>query len=130
MIWIKLKPLLPILREKKRYITFNAESKSNLDYVSLKGAINESLKGYIGDLGSSKAGLIFMDKLYDSDTQTGVVRVGNKYVDHLKASFALIKNINKHPVIVKSIKTSGALSKINNKQTKNNNKKQKNTKKS
>ena len=119
MIWIKLKPLLPTLREKKRYITFNAKSKSNLDYTAIKGAINDSLKEYVGDLGASKAGLIFMDKLYNPKTQTGVVRVGNKYVDHLKASLALIKNINKHTVIVKSVKTSGTLSQINNKQTKN-----------
>ena len=112
MIYIKLKPLLPSLKEKKRYVAFKVLSKTKQGYNPIKDAIKTSLKMYIGELGTSKAGLIFVDKLYDPETQAGVVRVSNKYQDHLKASFALIKNINKEPVIIKSIKSSGMINKI------------------
>ncbi|MFH1439716.1 MAG: Rpp14/Pop5 family protein [Candidatus Woesearchaeota archaeon] len=109
---IKLKPVLPTQRENKRYISFNVVSKEKIAYNSLKEGIKLSLKSYIGDLGVSRAGLIFMDKLYDPKTQTGVIRVNNKYDNHLRASFALIKKINKEQVIIRSIKSSGMINKI------------------
>ena len=112
MIKIKLKPVLPTLREKKRYLSFKIYSKDKIAYNILKNSIKSSMLRHVGELGTSEAGLIFMDKLYDPKTQTGVVRVANKYVDHLKLSLALIDKINKSDVIVRSIKTSGMINKI------------------
>lgn len=111
MISIKLKPFLPTLREKKRYITFNVISKESINYSSLKEAITSSLKTYIGELGVSNAGLMFLDQLYDPKTQTGVVRVSVGYDNYLRASLALIQKINNSQAIVRSIRSSGMINK-------------------
>ena len=80
-----------------------------MPYKLLKGAIKSSMLRCVGEFGVSEAGLIFMDKLYDPKTQTGIVRVSNKHVNSLKLSLAFIDKINKSDVIVRSIKTSGMI---------------------
>lgn len=112
MIKIKLKPVLPTLREKKRYLSFKVHSKDKMASNLVKGAIKSSMLKYVGELGTSEAGLMFMDKLYDQKTQIGVIKVANKHVDSLKISLALIDKINKSNVIVRSIKTSGMINRM------------------
>jgi len=103
---------LPTLRENKRYISFDVTSETEIDYKSAKEAINTSFTNYVGTLGVSKAGIIFVDNSYNTKTRSGIIKINNKYVDHLKASFALINKINKQPVIVKSLKCSGMINKV------------------
>lgn len=99
------------MRENKRYLAFKIDSKTNLDnYNAIKTTIKDALKDYFGELGLANAGLMFIN--YDAETNTGIVKVNHKYQDHLKASFALIKKINKEDVIVRSIKSSGILKKL------------------
>ena len=112
VIKIKLKPVLPTLREKKRYLSFKVHSKDKMASNLVKGAIKSSMLKYVGELGTSEAGLMFMDKLYDQKTQIGVIKVANKHVDSLKISLALIDKINKSNVIVRSIKTSGMINRM------------------
>ena len=112
MILIKLKPILPTLRENKRYIAFKVISKVAIDHKYINEAITAALKDYIGIFGVSKAGIIIIDKLYNPSTQEGVIRVDHKYDQHLRASFALIKKINNQQVIVKSTKSSGMINQL------------------
>ncbi len=112
MILIKLKPILPTLRENKRYIAFKVISKVAIDQKHINEAISAALKDYVGILGVSKAGIIFLDKLFNPSAQEGVIRVDHKYDHHLRASFTLIKSINSKPVIVVSTKSSGILNKL------------------
>ena len=112
MILIKLKPILPTLRENKRYVAFKVISKEAIDFKYVKEAILAGLKDYVGNLGLSNAGLIIMDKLYNPSTQEGVVRVSNKYDSHFRESLALIKVINNQQVIVRRTKSSGVINKL------------------
>ena len=47
--------------------------------------------------------------------QRGLIRVNHKYVEDLKASLALIKEIEQQPAIVRSIGASGILAKAEQK---------------
>jgi ribonuclease P/MRP protein subunit POP5 len=106
---MKLKPLSPSLREKKRYIAFFVESKHEITLAQAKASVMESMHQLIGDLGVSKAGVLFLSDWKDN---IGIMRVNTKSVDEAKASLALIKEVNEKKAIVKSVKVSGVLNSI------------------
>lgn len=108
----KLKPILPTLRERKRYLAFEILSKSKIkDFSSVSSAIWASLLSFLGELGASKAGIWVLSDKYDADSQRGIIRVNNKYVNELKSSLSLIEDIGGKEVIVRSIGASGILQK-------------------
>lgn len=110
----KLKPLLPSLREKKRYIAYEiiSEHKLNLSADMVEKSILESSLDYMGDYGMSKAGVMVMKNKYRK--QKGIIRVANKSADNLRASLALITHVNNTKVIVRSVGMSGILKKADN----------------
>lgn len=72
---INMKPLKPSAREKKRYLL-------------VKGAVQEiekSILEFIGVLGMSKTGLVWVKKNKDS----AVIGVNREIVDSVRASFAV-----------------------------------------
>jgi len=112
----RLKPILPSLREKKRYLAFEVISKSRVyNYNSIAGAIHNSLLQLIGELGAGKAGIKFLEDKFNQELQRGLVKVNHKYVDHLRASLALINDIDEKEVIVRSVGVSGILKKAEKK---------------
>lgn len=111
MVKKRLKPILPSLREKKRYLAFEVISSRIYDYNSIAGAIHNSLLQLVGELGAGKAGIMFLEDKFNQELQRGLIKVNHKYIDHLRASLALIKGINDEEVIVKSVGVSGILKK-------------------
>ena len=108
----KLKPILPSLREKKRYLTFEIISKSKIkDFSGVSKAVWASLLSFMGEHGTAKAGAWVLSDKYNPATQRGIVKVNHKHVDQLKASLALIKDIDGNEAIVRSIIVSGMLNK-------------------
>jgi len=115
MVKRKLKSIMPSLREKKRYLAFEVMSKSSINGSHVYDAIHVSLIELMGNMESAKSNMKFIEEKWDSNKQKGIIRVNHKYVDHLKASLALIDNINKEEVIVRSLGVSGILKKATNK---------------
>ena len=108
----KLKPILPSLREKKRYLTFEIISKGKIkEFSTVSSSIWSNLLSFMGELGAAKAGIWLLADKYNEKTQRGIIKVSNKYVNELKASLSLIKEIDKKEVIVRSIIVSGMLNK-------------------
>ena len=109
---MKLKPILPSLREKKRYVAFEITSKASITQFQAKKAITEKMQEFIGTLGMANAGLQFLP---DWENNKGIYRVNTKYVSHSKACLALMKTINSQKVIVKSLGTTGVINKVRKK---------------
>lgn len=107
-----MKPLLPSLKEKKRYVVFEIISEEKISSVPEK-EIKEAFMQLFGEIGLGNAGLIFLRNKY-SGTK-GIIKVNNKCVDQLKASFCMVKNIGKNKVIIKSVGVSGTLKKAQEK---------------
>jgi len=108
----KIKPLLPSLREKKRYLAFEIISKSKIkDFSAVSGAIWANSLSFMGELGAAKAGIWLLPDKYNEKTQRGIIKVGNKYVNELKAALALIDKIDGSEAIVRSLTVSGMLNK-------------------
>lgn len=105
-------PLLPSLKEKKRYVAFKVISKEKLTFIQVKKALEESLFKYIGLLGTSKAGLQILKEKFKNNK--GLIKINHKFTKYLKASFILINKINNKPALVHSLGTSGILKKAEN----------------
>ena len=106
---MKLRPLIPSLREKKRYVAFEVQTDGKIDLDHAKKSIEQSMKGFLGDLGMARAGILFLN---DWKQNRGIIKVNTKYVDDIKASLALVQEMASKKAIVRSIGVSGALEKI------------------
>ena len=102
-----MKPLLPSLKEKKRYIVFEAVSESKVSEKGLEKGVNESVLKFLGELGIAKAGFMFVEMKENK----GIVRTNVKYQDEIKMALSLIKNINKEKIKLNVIGVSGILNK-------------------
>lgn len=111
----KLKPLLPSLRERKRYLAYEIISTEKLDIFADVNEISEALtwaaQDYLGDIGMADAGIMILKDKYDSKKQKGLIRAAHKSVDSIKAALAFISSIGNHDVIVRSVGVSGIMKK-------------------
>ncbi len=87
---IKIKHILPSLREKPRYIKYKTSKMISKDNIC------KSIKGFLGELGMARAGVQVMDN--------NIIRTNNKYLDEVKSSLILIKGLD-------IVKVSGLLNK-------------------
>ena len=107
----KIKAVLPSLREKKRYLVFEVISNNPIESSAINDSIKDSYKELYGQIGLSKAGLLFINKKFNREKQRGIVKVCNKYVEKLRFSLSLIKKIEINKAIVRSVGCSGILKK-------------------
>ncbi|HII16132.1 MAG TPA: hypothetical protein HA362_07540 [Nanoarchaeota archaeon] len=105
---MKIKAMIPSMREKKRYIAFEVLSDRPVSREDAVREIKATMAKFIGELGMAKAGVIFLP---DWSANKGVFRVGNRHVDEAKAALALVKAIGGASAIVKSVGVSGILNK-------------------
>ncbi len=112
----KIKPLLPSLREKKRYLVYEVISKNRFnDAFQANKAVVEAAKEFLGNLGMARAGIIAMNDQWNADMQRGIIRVNNRHVDSLKASLVFAGSIDGKDAIVRSVGASGILKKAKQK---------------
>ena len=108
----KMKPILPTLKQKKRYIAFEVISdKPIAKFGTVSTAIWKACLSFMGEIGVSKAGLWLLPDCWNEKRQRGLIRTGNKSIHEVKASLAFIKKINRQNVIVRSVGISGMLNK-------------------
>lgn len=105
---MKGKPLLPVLRTKKRYVVYETISKKRIEHNHVVKSIIDSFRNNFGIFGLGNAGI--MDtKIYKNNR--GILKVNNKYLDKLRTSILMIRNINDSEVIIYVINVSGILKK-------------------
>lgn len=109
----KLKILLPTLREKERYISFQVISEEPVSYSDLEQAIWNQLLDFYGEIGVSKMNLWLIKNLYKNDEQLLVIRCNNKSVSKVIAGLGLISRLGDTRVIFKILKVSGTLKGLN-----------------
>ena len=107
----KLKPVMPSLREKKRYLAYEVLANSKVDVNSVAKSLWTSVLEWVGQQGAARMGLIVLTDQYNSTKQRGVVKVSHNMIDELKASLTLITNVDGRPATVRSITVSGNLNK-------------------
>ena len=115
MVHTKLKPILPSLREKKRYLVFEVISKEKIsDADAVSSAILQSSLQFLGQRGTAKAGIVTLNNKWDAEKQRGIIKVSHKHVDDVKASLVFAKKIGSKDAIIRSLGVSGVLKKADN----------------
>lgn len=104
----KLKPLLPTLKEKKRYLVYEVISDKRIK-LDISKKILTHVKSCMGVFDAAEAGVQAI--IYDVDKQRGVLRVSTNFVDKLKVSLALMNELDDEEIIVRSVGVSGILKK-------------------
>jgi len=104
-----MKPLLPSLKAKKRYVAFEVISQNQVGDV-LSG-LKIQIASYFGQKGMADSGVSILNEKYDIEKQHGVIKIGHKFVDQLKTALILIKDLNGVPVLIRSLNVSGILKK-------------------
>ena len=101
-----MKPLLPSLKERKRYILIRTDNK-----IERKEEVAELVakagSQFLGEFEMAKAGIQFLPETWDKETNTGIIRVGHKHADTLRAALALVKEVK-----VECLRVSGSLKKL------------------
>lgn len=116
MVKTKLKPILPSLREKKRYLVFEVISKekiNNAEHVS--NAVWHCSQQLLGQLGTAKAGIMVLNNKWNPELQRGIIKVSHKHVDAVKAALTFATEVDNANVIFRSLGVSGILRKAENK---------------
>ena len=115
MVNTKLKPILPSLREKKRYLAFEIISKERIGGLNaVSDAVHSAAMQFMGYMEAAKAGVIMLNNKWNPNTQRGIIKVGHRHADAMKASLAFISRIENKEVICRSLGVSGILKKAEN----------------
>ncbi len=108
-----LKPIIPSLKEKTRYISFEVISENPVaKFADVSKSVWQACLSFMGESGASAAGLWILPEQWDESRQSGVLRVSANSVSLAKASLSTIKSIGNHEVIVRSVATSGMINKL------------------
>ena len=95
---------------RKRYILFEIISDSKFRENLIEIAIKNAIKELFGVFGLSEANPKLLTEF--SKGNTHVLQVDHRYVQKAKVAMATIKEINKKPIIFKTIRVYGTLKKI------------------
>lgn len=128
---MRIKPLLPTLRERKRYVGFSVEGDHGKKVAvdqTLQDALVASFTHLFGVFTLAQAGLQFVvsPKI---PQHSGIVRIQHHYLDHLRAAFVAFQrldysqimynmhnnihnNMHNTQVLVRSVAASGMLHKV------------------
>ncbi|MBS3116014.1 hypothetical protein J4421_00280 [Candidatus Woesearchaeota archaeon] len=104
-------PLLPSLKQKKRYVVFEIQAEESFSLQEAEAAVKEGLLRFLGEFGVAKAGPMFIREKYQPNKF--ILKINNKYVAEVISAIILIKSIKNKAVILRSIITSGTLKKAN-----------------
>ena len=106
-----IKPLLPSLKEKKRYVVFEILSSKDIELEDANIAIKSQYKELFGEIDLGFAGLRKIKDQYKKKEKKGIMWINHKYVDKLRYSMSFIEKIGNKKVIVRTIGSSGIIKK-------------------
>ena len=95
---------------RKRYILFEVISDSKISENLIENAIKNAVKELFGVFGLSEANPKLLSEF--SKENTYVLQIDHRYVQKAKVAMAFIKEVNKKPIIFRTIKVYGTLKKI------------------
>ncbi len=110
-----MKPILPSLREKKRYLVFEVISRKKHGSYAVSQAVSQKALEFLGELNAANAGVQVLGEEWSLEKQKGTLKVNRKYVNHLKAALCLVSRVGKSKAIIRSAGVSGTISKAHKK---------------
>lgn len=97
-----------VKRFRKRYVLYKVLCENDgFKKGSVRKAIYESFSRFFGFLGLSQAGLIFID--YNENEKMGILACSHRFLEPIRASLALISQIDGKKANVYTIRVSGTI---------------------
>lgn len=109
----KVKPLLPSLREDRRYlvIEISSERPSAFGLGEVYKELNGCFKEYLGIFGLSEANISILKETFDKKSQRLIISACRKSIDKVRACLVYLKEINGKKAMARSIYCSGTIKK-------------------
>ena len=101
--------LSPTLRDKKRYLAFYVERGGEVQFMDLLNAIWQGILGFLGELGTAKAGIWILKTTWDEQKRMGLIKCNNTAVEEVRAALALVNRVGDIPVTVTVVGVSGTI---------------------
>ena len=105
----KLKPLMPVLREKKRFIRIKFESKFELDFDRFSKGFLYEITYLMGAIDVGKAGIWILKDKFNPEKKEVVIRCGVKFTKKFLAACLLINRIDSIDCTLNVQRVSGTL---------------------
>ncbi len=102
------KPLLPTLKEKKRYIAYKVHSDPTIPQ-NTGSVIVESLRATLGIFDAAIAGIVPIN--YNSTKKKGIIRTSNTNFSKVRIAMMLLTKIQGKNIMIEPLITSGVLKK-------------------
>ncbi len=114
---MRLKILIPTLRERKRYIAFQviSEEGEEFTYSDLESAVWDALLDFLGEYGLSKTSFWLLKECWNQKKQIGILMCNHKSVQEVIASLGLIERLGDNRITFKILKVSGTIKSIKEK---------------
>lgn len=103
-----MKPLLPTLKERQRYIVYEVISAHAMQDIS--DTLLQRLSELLGVFGMADAGILSVS--YDMKTQTGILRCNHDQVHRVKAALLMVTHLGRTQVVIRTHGVSGILKKV------------------
>lgn len=103
-----MRPLLPSLREKKRYMSIEIIGEKHVQTAEAFEVLRAKFNWLVGSLASAKANL----RLLKESNNKMVIRVHRKFVDSVRAALCLTTEVSGQKVIFRTIRVSGSIANV------------------
>jgi RNase P/RNase MRP subunit POP5 len=102
----KLKPLLPSLKERKRYIVYKLTTDEPIA-VNVPNAVTKRIEDELGVYDAADAGIIHLD--YDERRQEGIIRCRHDMVDKVRTALTMQRDVDNTQILPQIKTVSGTL---------------------
>ena len=104
-----LKSLPAALRKRRRYIIIDIVSESERDLGEVVNTVWDSILGFLGEIGTSRAGVWVVKDLFDQENQRFGVKVNHDYVEEIRAALALVNQIEGEKTNLRVLGVTGTM---------------------
>lgn len=99
---------LPSSREKKRYLVSEVLAEKNIPQTMIQNTLKTRILQFLGVSSAAGASLHFLPTQWNN---MSVIKVHAKLLDHVRSALMMITHINEEPVIIRTLRVSGILTK-------------------
>ncbi len=106
-----MKPIIPTLREKKRYVVIEAipQTDKPINIAAVAEELLRAVRHMQGTVSLAKARIRFIAK--KSSKNRAIIRVERTYVNALRAAICAVQEVGSVPVMLRTVIVSGSIQK-------------------
>ncbi len=105
----KLKPLIPILREKKRFFKIHIKSEKKFSFSEISENLTDELLMLIGAIDYGKSGIWILRDKFDYENQIIILKSSLSSKNKVAASISIIQKLGNSKTKLEIKKISGTL---------------------